>query len=48
MGERVDVDGVGGVTPGLHLLCNFVGVRRGEDTNSPDVFNGIGKIVEES
>ena len=46
--ERVDVDGVGGVTPGLHLLSNFVGVGRSEDTNSPDVFQGIRKIVEES
>ncbi len=32
----------------MHLLSNFVGVGRSEDTNSPDVFQGIRKIVEES
>jgi hypothetical protein len=47
VGERVDVDGVRGVTPGLHLLSYFVCVRRGEHTDSPSVFEGIRKIVQE-
>ncbi len=48
MGERVDVDGVCGVMPGLHLLSDFVGVRRGEHTYIPNVFERFREIVQES
>ena len=48
MGEGVNVDGVRGVTPGLQLLGYFVCVRRGEHTDSPNIFEGVGKIIQKS
>ncbi len=48
VGERVDVDGAGGVAPGLELLGNLLCVWRGENTNDPSVFEGFGEIVQKS
>ncbi len=41
MGEGVNVDRVGEVTPGLDLLCDFLGVRHGKDAGDAGVPEGI-------
>jgi hypothetical protein len=48
VGERVDVNGVGGTTPSLELLGDFLGVGWGEYTNDPGVFEGVREIIQKS
>jgi hypothetical protein len=36
--EGMDVDGVGKETPGLHLLSDLLGVRRGENADFAGFF----------
>jgi hypothetical protein len=40
--DRMDVDGIGGLTPCLHLLGYFLGVRGGEDT---DFLDGAQRVI---
>jgi hypothetical protein len=44
----VDVNGVGGTTPSLELLGNFLGVGWGEDTNDSSIFERVREIIEKS
>jgi hypothetical protein len=48
VGEGVNVDGVGGVTPSLELLGNLLGVWWGEDANDPGIVEGVGEIIQKS
>jgi hypothetical protein len=48
VGERVDVNGVGGTAPSLKLLGDFLCVRWGEDTDDPGVFEGVGEKIQKS
>ena len=42
VGEGVNVDGIGRVTPGLYLLSHFLRVWRGENANYASGFEGLG------
>ncbi len=42
VGEGVDVNGIGRMTPGLYLLCHFLRVWRGEDANYASGLQGLG------
>ncbi len=48
MGDRRVVDGIGGLTPSLHLLGYFLGVRGGEDTDFPDGAQRVGEVFEQA
>jgi hypothetical protein len=48
VGERVDVNGVGGMTPSLKLLGDFLGVRWSEYADDPGVFEGVGEKIQKS
>ncbi len=44
MSDRMDVDGIGGLTLSLHLLGYFLGVREREDTNFTDSAQRVGEV----
>ena len=46
MGEGVNVDRVGEVAPGLDLLCDFLGMRRGKDAGDAGVSEGIRQRIQ--
>ena len=47
MGEGVNVDRVRGMTPCLDLLCDFLRVGRGEDTDDASGLERLREVVEE-
>jgi hypothetical protein len=47
VGKRMHVNRVGGVSPGLHLLSDLLGVGRGENANGVDILKVFGQRVEE-
>ncbi len=46
--NRMDVDEIGGLTPSLHLLSYFLGVREREDTDFPDSAQCVEEVFEEA
>ncbi len=46
--DRMDVDGIGGLTPSLHLLGYFMGVRGREYADFPDSAQCVGKVFEKA
>ena len=46
MGEGVNVDGVGEMTPGLDLLGDFLGVGRGKHAGEASVLEGIRQRIQ--
>ncbi len=46
VGERVNVNGVGGMTPSLYLLGDLLGVGWGEYPNDPGVFEEVREIIQ--
>ncbi len=47
VGEGVNVNGVSRSSPGLDLLCHFLGVGGSEDVSDAGVFERVGKGVQE-
>ena len=48
VGEGVNVDGIGRMTPGLYLLSHFLRVWRGENANYASGFEGLGEVIQKS
>ena len=48
VGEGVNVDGIGRMTPGLYLLSYFLRVWRGEDANYASGLEGLGEVIQKS